>query len=504
MFFGDFYSSEEFDSPLTFFDLDLSPLKEVRFRSESDIERELEFIEDPDYIPPPTPCNESYKTKDMSSEETLSVGGSEEVRMVKEVSIGTESSGLERTVEEVGGEEGVKGERVPLNILEVDGACERCYDVEADIVSEVIRDETKWPNRESLVHIVETYDLPLQMLIRPTMVEERACSTPRDHWMLIYAHYLLARLRFPIPELLVGLLLEYSIVPYFAKEMDKFLIAIGGATIPKKSKTSFATVTTSQEGGSEDVGPTQKRMKVEEYECSGDEVVEFVPRPPLVELDPKVKERFINSTFLEVDRCRAQEKVLSHGGVGIVKHVLEAMSLVNALSHEFFETLKECNVFVKEKEELGKKKEEVEKDLKRWRMRLGDEEDYYPDEEDCYPNEEDCFPAEEERQYNAILAFLDYKKKVKAQRPELDVTGITFGEQEEGMEEDGESMIADFCLEVQLKWDHDSEGRTIVPPNFDFKFVAVEKREPKARSVEAEGAVVAENEPEKRCFGNIC
>ncbi|GKV25029.1 hypothetical protein SLEP1_g34537 [Rubroshorea leprosula] len=59
------------------FNLNLSPIREVRFRSESEIEQELELelelAEDPDYIPPPTSCSESYKTEDMSSEETLSV-----------------------------------------------------------------------------------------------------------------------------------------------------------------------------------------------------------------------------------------------------------------------------------------------------------------------------------------------------------------------------------------------------------------------------------------------
>ncbi|GKV33954.1 hypothetical protein SLEP1_g42388 [Rubroshorea leprosula] len=111
-------------------------------------------------------------------------------------------------------------------------------------------------------------------------------------------------------------------------KIDKFLSTAEGAELKRKK--------------SEEVGLAQKRMRVEEQE---------------------VAKRFINSMFPEVDRCRAREEVLSHGGVGIVQHVLEAANLVNALSQEFFETLKERNTLAKENEDLRTMKEEVEKDL---------------------------------------------------------------------------------------------------------------------------------------------
>ncbi|GKU92994.1 hypothetical protein SLEP1_g6641 [Rubroshorea leprosula] len=513
MFFGDSDSSEEFVSPLTLSDLDLSPLKKVRFRSKSYIERELEFIEDPDYIPPSTPCSESYETEDMSLEETLSIGGSEEVRMVEEVSVGIESFRSKRTVEEVGGKEGVEGEGVegegvPSNILEVEGACERCYDVEVDIVSEVMGSAG---------------------------VEERACSAPRDHWMSVYAHYLAAGLRFPISKLLVGLLLKYSIcltqlapnvirvvigfllycraqgVRVPTVNMFKYFLVLKGGSTNEKGclngdekeeveklvreeddvvdimyLTSLDAVEATELYGanslsegprselkrkrSEDVRLAQKRMRVEEQECKGDEVVEFVPRPPLPHLfDTKsmtVAKRFINSTFPEMDCRRAREKVLSHGGVGIVKHVLM------------------------ENEELGNKKEEVEKDLVEVMPELT-------------PLEEvnDALKTKlvfEERKRRICEEKIEaLQKDVKAQHPELDVTSITFGKQEGGVEEDRESMMVDFCLEVELKWDHDIEGCTIFPPNFDFKFIAIEKGEPEARSAEVGGAKVAKNELEQ-------
>lgn len=44
--------SELSDVPLTLSNLDLSPLREVKVRSKSKIEREQEFVEDPNYSPP--------------------------------------------------------------------------------------------------------------------------------------------------------------------------------------------------------------------------------------------------------------------------------------------------------------------------------------------------------------------------------------------------------------------------------------------------------------------
>ncbi|GKV48980.1 hypothetical protein SLEP1_g55752 [Rubroshorea leprosula] len=100
----------------------------------------------------------------------------------------------------------------------------------------------------------------------------------------------------------------------------------------------------------------------------------------------------------------------------------------------------------------------------------------------------------------AIIAFTDCRKKVKTIYPEVDVTRITFGEQEAGVEEDGESMSADFRPEIKLKWDHDADGLTVFPPNFDFEFVAVEEEdeaEVEGGGVEAgaDGAEVDKSQP---------
>ncbi|GKV02697.1 hypothetical protein SLEP1_g15095 [Rubroshorea leprosula] len=99
----------------------------------------------------------------------------------------------------------------------------------------------------------------------------------------------------------------------------------------------------------------------------------------------------------------------------------------------------------------------------------------------------------------AIIAFTDCRKKVKAAYPEVDVTKITFGEQEGGVEEDGESMSADFRPQIKLRWEDDADGLAVFPPQFDFEFVAVEEEgvEVEGDEVEArvEGTEVGEVQP---------
>ncbi|GKV06871.1 hypothetical protein SLEP1_g18693 [Rubroshorea leprosula] len=160
----------------------------------------------------------------MSSERTGSVVGSE-VEPLDYGSMDTESSpspsSSERTVEgvrgdevvEVGGNEvvGVEGDNIPITVVEVEGNGERGYDESAEIVEEVKQYRSELRTRDDLCHLVETYEISSWVLVRPAGVEERACSAPRDHWMPVYSHYLYAGLKFPIPELLIGLLLDYNI-----------------------------------------------------------------------------------------------------------------------------------------------------------------------------------------------------------------------------------------------------------------------------------------------------
>ncbi|GKU94658.1 hypothetical protein SLEP1_g8118 [Rubroshorea leprosula] len=100
---------------------------------------------------------------------------------------------------------------VPSNIMEREDGREPCFNLEEEVVSEVAGYETTLENRGSLAHLVENYGVPGRVLVRPAGSRERACSAPGDHWMPLYSHYLAAGLRFPLPDLLVWLLLEYGL-----------------------------------------------------------------------------------------------------------------------------------------------------------------------------------------------------------------------------------------------------------------------------------------------------
>ncbi|GKV05237.1 hypothetical protein SLEP1_g17271 [Rubroshorea leprosula] len=166
----------------------------------------------------------------MSSEETLSVGGGEVARDVTLSSISTSSSSSKSSggsggrtsvsggdggqggrTSVSGGDGGQEGSLVPTNILEVGNNRGKCYDERDEVVGEVVGYESCCRCRGELAHLVENYNIPPYVLVRPAGGEERACSAPKDHWMPVYTHYLAAGLRFPIPELLVALLKEYGL-----------------------------------------------------------------------------------------------------------------------------------------------------------------------------------------------------------------------------------------------------------------------------------------------------
>ncbi|GKU97563.1 hypothetical protein SLEP1_g10699 [Rubroshorea leprosula] len=267
--------------------------------------------------------------------------------------------------------------------------------------------------------------------------------------------------------------------------------------------------------------------------------------------------RFINSTFPEVDKRHARDEALRYCGASVVKHVLESASWVNGLAQKFMESVKErsllqrqCDQLQKEKEELEKKNKEMQevldevvpavKRLKQERAFLSSKLVFEESKRKISESEREAQEKEitlmkeayvelkknvqllvhngmEEHISNfvssssfdnivnlyrlptAILAFTDCRKKGNAEYPEVDITKITFGEQEEGVKENGESMSADFRPQIKLRWDRDANGRTIFPLKFDFEFVAVEEEEAEVEEDEVgagvEGTEVEESQP---------
>ncbi|GKV29296.1 hypothetical protein SLEP1_g38235 [Rubroshorea leprosula] len=287
-------------------------------------------------------------------------------------------------------------------------------------------------------------------------------------------------------------------------------------------------------------------------------VTPVVPQSNLFEAKNIMGARwFINSTFPEVDKCSAREEALRYGGASVVKHALESASWVNGLAQEFRESIKDrallqrqCDQLQKEKEELEKKNKELQeslnevvpamKQLEQERSSLSTKLVFEESKRRISESEREAQAQEiklmteafKELKGNtqklvhngmkehisnfissssfdsivnlyrlpiAIIAFTDCRKKMKAAYPEVDVTKVTFGEQEERVEEDGESMSADFRPQIKLRWEDDADGLAVFPPQFDFEFVAVEEEgaEVEGDEVEAgvEGAGVDDGQP---------
>ncbi|GKV45239.1 hypothetical protein SLEP1_g52348 [Rubroshorea leprosula] len=333
--------------------------------------------------------------------------------------------------------------------------------------------------------------------------------------------------------------------------MDDFLNAAGGLAIPKKPRKKSKTSNVADKGAtekerlsstsaralemqqrpepmrrsneevSEEVAPLQrKKRKVAEPEARRDEAVEFVPRPPPVEVDPEVRERdeveergpgkgkelipppsFQKSLFDATNITEAKRflKLFQRwiGGRRGKRH------WVNALVQEYAESVRDRASLQRQCEELQKEKEELQKKNKEMQGKLDelDAQDKYIEKmnqgmvelkknvellvhngmEEHIGNFLNSSIFENiinfYRLPTVILTFTDCRKKVKAQYPEVDVTTVTFGEQEKGVEEDGESLSADFRPLIKLRWERDAEGRTIFPPAFDAELVAVEEEE---------------------------
>ncbi|GKV11426.1 hypothetical protein SLEP1_g22687 [Rubroshorea leprosula] len=504
----------------------------------------------------------------MSSKETLSIGGSEEVRMLEysDVSVKGVLSGSERTEGGVGKNEVVEVgvEEVPANILEVGDRSDKFYDSGVNIVSEAY-----WSERKGMLCTPRSLDASKAKKANQNKYslnsdeEEEVEKLVNEEGDIIDIMFLTSSDVIEAAEL-------YGSSSMSEVEMDKFLGATGRVAIPKKPRKKSRLWRRLQVG--REIGTRKKAQKKKrrvEDEVRGDKVVEFVPRPAPVELGPNLRENevltpnkgkafvptpslqssifgnknftvaksFMNAYAPEMDRRKAREEALVHEGTSVVRHSLETATWVNALAQEFMELVKERNSLQKERDELLKKNGKMKRELDimvpivtslqeegdtlktilsfvEKKRRMCKEENEAQKEEIRKMRESEVelkkniqllvHNGMEEHISNfinsssfdnivnlyrlliAILTFTNCRKKVKIEYPEVDITKITFGEQKEGVEENDESMSVDFQPQDKLRWDHDEEGRAVFPPNFDFKFIAVEEGEGEAKGVEVE------------------
>ncbi|GKV15179.1 hypothetical protein SLEP1_g25981 [Rubroshorea leprosula] len=232
---------------------------------------------------------------------------------------------------------------------------------------------------------------------------------------------------------------------------------------------------------------------------------------------------FLNATLPKVDRMWARDEAVGRLGATVVRHALEEY-VESVRDHASLQ--RQCEALQKEKEELQKEKGELQKKNQQIQRRLDEVTPTVTELQSDNSVLSTKLSLEEQRGDGAeknvellvhngmeghignflnsstfegilklyrlptaILAFTDCRKKVKAQYPEVDVTTVTFGEQEDGVEEDGESLCADFRPLIKLRWEHDAKRRTIFPPDFDAELVAVEE-EGEGEEEEEQGAGV--------------
>ncbi|GKV25717.1 hypothetical protein SLEP1_g35112 [Rubroshorea leprosula] len=419
----------------------------------------------------------------MSSEGTVSIVGSE-VLPLDYGSMDSESSpspsSSEKTVEgvrgdevvevggnevvEVGGNEvvGVGGDSIPITVVEVEGRGERDYDVNAEIV-----EEANGGRGEGLLCSSGSLDA----CIFPLFDSGTQVSTSRaaSSAQCIEAAEL------------------YGPSALSEAEMDQFLNTAGGAAIPKKPRKKSRTTskqvdegrvrnevvpTTGAEAEEEEVPQLKrkgweerralqkKRKVVEEERGSKGPVPPTAFQSSLFEVKNMTGARwFINSTFPEVDKCNARDEALRYCGASVVKHVLESASWVNGLAQEFMDSVKERSLLISESEREAQAQEiklvnEAFAQLKENVQTLvhNGMKEHISNfiSSSSFDNIVNLY-----RLPTAIIAFTDCRKKVKAEYPEVDITKITFGEQEEGVEEDSESMSADFLEEEGAEVEED-------------------------------------------------
>ncbi|GKU99032.1 hypothetical protein SLEP1_g11946 [Rubroshorea leprosula] len=373
----------------------------------------------------------------MSSEGTLSVGGGEGVRDVSSSSSLSGGSGGKTSVS--GGYGGQEGSLLPANILEVGDNRRKCYDESDEVVGEVVgrRGASVFGSKRPLDATIRA--LPGSWA--PVPNSEVASSAAEGIWVGVNAggsgkekwwFYFTPRVargrsrnlftagpssvkgwkeKFffvddtewrrgdgEVEELSSPEVVEsfgiYGRSSLSQEEMNRLRVRGRLVRLPEKrphpgggSRAEVGPSSEPRRGATEEV-VAWKRPRVEEVQpLQIEALVEFVPRPPPVQIYPALREveavaigmgksfvpyprqvasfydsgrtvtkHFIGSHFPEVDLQRAKDEVAANGGSGTV-------NLVNAMAVEFFNCLQERIALVKKNEELGRQKEETKKNF---------------------------------------------------------------------------------------------------------------------------------------------
>ncbi|GKV13558.1 hypothetical protein SLEP1_g24554 [Rubroshorea leprosula] len=300
----------------------------------------------------------------MSSKETVSVIGSEVMPLeYGGMDLESSPSSSERTVEEVGGREGmgggevvgVGGDSVPITVVEVEGRRERCYDVDADIVEEEAAswgrgegvlcssgslDACMWGRGDAEVEVLSSWKVKRANQNKFGLnedEEEEVGMLVRESGNLVNIMYLTSAKCIEAAEL-------YGPSALSEAEMDNFLGVVGGVAIPKKprKKSKTSTKQVDEEGVEKEVVPSTsagveeevprlelKRKGTSSWQGKG-------PCSPVVLLEQLVRGE-------EHDEGQEVHQFhLSQSGQALrMGRGSESASWVNSLAQEFMESVKE-------------------------------------------------------------------------------------------------------------------------------------------------------------------
>ncbi|GKV06376.1 hypothetical protein SLEP1_g18277 [Rubroshorea leprosula] len=230
----------------------------------------------------------------------------------------------------------------------------------------------------------------------------------------------------------------------------------------------------------------QKRRRVEEVpQPQTDALIEFVPRPSPVQIDPSLREtaakRFIRSTFPEVDLNRARHEVEEHGGSGVVRHALETVNLINALAAEYYDCLKERNNLVDKYDELNLQKQSAEQNF----HDLTSELEKVREELASAKAATDVEVAKRRKAEEELAEVRGELAEVQ-KRTELEVHNSVEKHVSDFVNSETFSEIVDLFrmptlvmafndCRKKVKAQNPEAGRTVLPPRLEYEFVAVDE-----------------------------
>ncbi|GKV49107.1 hypothetical protein SLEP1_g55874 [Rubroshorea leprosula] len=325
---------------------------------------------------------------------------------------------------------------IPSNVLEVDHDRAKFYNEEEEVVSEVVGYNTglRFPVPELLVALLVEYELGMTQLV-PNAVLLILSSGEQDKVERLERRGgdLMGIMYFTSPAMLKAVEV-YGSSSMNGEEMNRLMSRGKTVTLPEKRSKALAAHSV----GERVLGGTSRS-------CPGGSSRAEVG--PSLEQGRKRAEEVTAQKRMRVKEV-AWHEVDEHGGSSVVRHALELEKVREKLASAKAATEAEVEKRRRAEEELAKARGELVEVQKKTKLEV-----HNSIEQPTFSEIVDLF-----RMLTLVMAFNDCWKKVKAQNLEVDVTKITFGPQEAGVEKDGESRTAKFRLNITLSWERDEAG----------------------------------------------